>query len=147
MTFVGLSYFFWVLWCLTSPVRDPLFLVAFSWCFFKYLHFVLLFATLLWFFSNRKSGSFCSVALHKQPESAVLLQKSKQSWQKTKQVGDIWKNSGKMLQAIEKACKEVLTKTDFYYGSRPFEKRPLHCIMANVHFDLLIAVYFIQRKL
>ena len=32
---------------------------------------------------------FCSVALPKQPESAVLLQKSKQSWQKAKQVGDI----------------------------------------------------------
>ena len=73
----------------------PMFFQISPFCF-DFCHFVMI-------FSKRKSGSFCSVALHKQPESAVLLQKSKQSWQKAKQVGDIWKNSGKILQAIEKA--------------------------------------------
>ena len=73
----------------------PMFFQISPFCF-DFCHFVMI-------FSKRKSGSFCSVALHKQPESAVLLQKSKQSWQKAKQVGDIWKNSGKMLQAIEEA--------------------------------------------
>ena len=70
-------------------------------CGFDFCHFVMI-------FSKRKSGSFCSVTLHKQPKSAVLLQKSKQSWQKAKQVGDIWKNSGKMLQAIEEAWYKIM---------------------------------------
>ena len=43
--------------------------------YFAFCHFVMI-------FSKRKSGSFCSVTLHKQPESAVFLQKSKQSGQK-----------------------------------------------------------------
>ena len=59
----------------------PMFFQISPFCF-DFCHFVMI-------FSKRKSGSFCSVALHKQPESAVLLQKSKQSWQKAKQIGDI----------------------------------------------------------
>jgi len=39
--------------------------------------------------SKRKSGSYCSVALQKQTDSAVFLQKLKQIWQKTKKFGDI----------------------------------------------------------
>ena len=35
-----------------------LLLVAFSRCFFKYLHFVLIFATLLWFFQRENLGAF-----------------------------------------------------------------------------------------
>ena len=64
----------------------PMFFQISPFCF-AFCHFVMI-------FSKRKSGSFCSVKLHKQPESAVFLQKSKQSWQKTKQMGDIWKNLG-----------------------------------------------------
>ena len=67
-------------------------------------------------FSERKSGSFCSVALHKQPELAVFLQKSKQSCQKANQIGDIWKNSWKMRQAIEEAylvMRFIQIKEDF----------------------------------
>ena len=57
--------------------------------FFQISPFCFDFCLFVMIFSKRKSGSFCSVALHKQPESAVLIQKSKQSWQKAKQVGGI----------------------------------------------------------
>ena len=59
----------------------PMFFQISPFCFAS-CHFVMI-------YSKRKSGSFCSVALHKQPESAVLLQKSKQSWQRAKQIGNI----------------------------------------------------------
>jgi len=51
--------------------------------YFAYCHFVI-------FFSERKSGSCCSVPLHKQPDSTVFLQKSKQTWRKAKHIGDMY---------------------------------------------------------
>jgi len=53
----------------------------------------------LWYdYLKRISQSFCNVALPKKPDSAVFFQKSIQSWQKAKQIGDIWKKCRKMLK-------------------------------------------------
>ena len=79
--------------------------------FFKYPHFFC-FLPLCYDSSKRKSGSFCNVSLHKQLDSAVFLQKSKQSWQKTKLIGDIWKNNEKILQATVNPCLQLVSRSE-----------------------------------
>ena len=81
-----------------SAIARSIFLMFFQispFCF-DFCHFVMI-------FSKRKSGSFCSVALHKQPESAVFLQNQNKAGKKQNKWEIFEKTSREMLQGIEEA--------------------------------------------